>query len=745
MSSSSMFPQDISTLTREETHRLWALLTETAPAAEETIQPRDDDAPLPLSFAQQRLWFLAQFDNRAAQAYTLAGGVDLHGVLDVPALQQALDRIVARHEVLRTCFVASDDGATQVIAPADAGFALTCIDLRHTADAEVAAHAYAEQAARTPFDLSRGPLIRGCLLQLAEQQQRLLIGMHHSISDGWSIGILLRELGALYAAFAQGQPDPLPPLPIQYADYSLWQRRWLDGPLLQRQLAFWRAHLHGAPALLELPTDHPRPALQDYRGDSVEIALDGDLTAALRALSQRHGTTVFMTVLAGWAVLLSRLSGQDQVVIGAPVANRTRSELEGLIGFFVNAQALRIDLRGAPSVTDLLTQVRATALAAQDHQDVPFEQVIEALNPERSLSAQPVFQVVLTWQNVPDAELVLPDMRLQPIPAQGGDAKFDLEFSLHEQHERIVGSLGYATALFERSTIERHLAQFVTLLQGMVADDHARVAQLPLLPADERTQLQRFTVTETAPLAPATCIHRLFEAQVQRTPDAIALREGQRLLRYAELDARANRLAQSLRRSGVGVENRVALYLPRGIEQVVAVLATLKAGAAYVPLDPELPSERLAFLLEDSRPRAVLTCTDLQDRLPASRAMLRVSVLTLDDSTDTHSDDPGAPDVPGLCPDNLAYIIYTSGSTGKPKGTLLTHAGAAHYLQWAIATYRPQPSAVVSSSLSFDATLTSLLAPLLCGAQVELLPEHDTLDALRQRLCDPTPLGLVKL
>ncbi|WP_045726526.1 AMP-binding protein, partial [Xanthomonas sp. GPE 39] len=323
--------------------------------------------------------------------------------------------------------------------------------------------------------------------------------------------------------------------------------------------------------------------------------------------------------------------------------------------------------------------------------------------------------------------------------------KFDLEFSLNEQQDRIVGSLGYATALFERSTIERHLAQFVTLLQGMVADDHARVAQLPLLPADERAQLQRFTVTETAPLAPATCIHHLFEAQVRRTPDAIALREGQRLLRYAELDARANQLAQRLRRSGVGVENRVALYLPRGIEQVVAVLATLKAGAAYVPLDPDLPSERLAFLLEDSRPRAVLTCTDLQDRLPASRAMLRVSVLTLDDTTDTQHDDPGAPDVPGLCPDHLAYVIYTSGSTGQPKGTLLTHAGATHYLQYAIEHYRPQPSAVVSSSLSFDATLTSLLAPLLCGAQVELLPEHDTLDALRQRLCDPTPLGLVKL
>ncbi|WP_230599212.1 condensation domain-containing protein, partial [Xanthomonas albilineans] len=397
MSSSPMSQQDISNLSREEAHRLWALLAESDPAAEESIPPRDDDAALPLSYAQQRLWFLEQLDQRAARAYLLAGGVDLHGVLNLSALQQALDRIVARHEALRTCFVANDDGATQVIAPANVGFALECIDLRQTADPHADAQLHAEQETNTPFDLSRGPLIRGRLLQLADQQHRLLVTMHHIVSDGWSMALLVQELSALYAAFVQGQPDPLPPLPIQYPDYAMWQRRWLDGPLLQRQLGFWREHLHDAPALLELPTDHPRPALQDYRGDHVDIVIDAELTDALNHLSQRHSTTMFMTVLAGWAVLLSRLSGQDQVVIGAPVANRTRSELEALIGFFVNAQALRIDLRGAPTVADLLAQVRSTALAAQDHQDVPFEQVIEALNPERSLSAHPVFQVMLTW------------------------------------------------------------------------------------------------------------------------------------------------------------------------------------------------------------------------------------------------------------------------------------------------------------------------------------------------------------
>ncbi|QSQ54055.1 non-ribosomal peptide synthase/polyketide synthase [Xanthomonas translucens pv. undulosa] len=709
------------------------------------IVPVQREGTLSLSFAQQRLWFLSQLDARAAQAYLLAGGVDLHGELDLPALQRALDRIVARHEALRTSFVSIDDGATQIIAPPDIGFALHCIDLRQSADPYADAQRHAEQEASTAFDLEHGPLIRGRLLRLDAHEHRLLLTMHHIVTDGWSMGLLVRELSTLYAAFALGQPDPLPPLPIQYADYAQWQRCWLEGPLLQRQLSFWREHLQGAPALLELPTDRPRPALQDYSGDSIEIALDAELTSALRALSQRHGSTVFMTVLAAWSVLLSRLSGQDEVVIGAPVANRTRSELEALIGFFVNAQALRIDLSANPSVAELLAQVRNTALAAQDHQDLPFEQVIEALNPERSLASQPVFQVVLTWQNVPEADLTLPGLRLQPIQAQARDAKFDLELFLGEVGDRIVGSLNYATALFDRGTIERQLAQFVQLLAGMAADAQARIAQLPLLPADERAQLHNFTATETAPPAQATCIHHLFENQVRRTPDAIALLDGDVQLSYAALDARANQLAHRLHKLGVGPESRVALYLPRGIDQVVALLAVLKAGAAYLPLDPELPSERLAFLLEDSRPRAVLTCTELQDRLPASRAMLRVSVLTLDTDMDVGADDPGAPMVPGLCPDNLAYVIYTSGSTGQPKGTLLTHAGAAHYLQWAIATYRPFPSAVVSSSLAFDATLTSLLAPLLCGARVELLPEHDTLDALRQRLCDPSPLGLVKL
>ncbi|WP_409976300.1 amino acid adenylation domain-containing protein, partial [Xanthomonas graminis] len=710
------------------------------------IVPANRTAPLPLSFAQQRLWFMAQFDAKADLAYLISHNLRLRGRLDRQALRQALDRMVARHETLRTRIVVHQSEPVQQIDPVGVGFPFSEHDLSADPDPVAQARRYTELETQTPFDLTQDALARGQLLQLGEDDHVLLVTLHHLVCDGWSIGLLEHELSTLYAAFVAGEPDPLPPLQVHYADVAVWQRRWLAGELLQQQRTFWLEHLRDAPAVLELPTDRVRPALQDYKGDAVELVVPASLTAALNVLSQRHGTTLYMTVLAAWGVLLSRLSGQQQVVIGTPIANRTRSELEPLIGLFVNTQALHIDLRGNPSVTELLAQVRATALAAQQHQELTFEQVIEALNPKRNLAHHPVFQVTFAWQNTPTATIALPGLELQALQATSGAIKIDLELSLREIDHCIVGSLRYAAALFDRATVERHLAQFVELLEGMVANTQAFIRQLTLLPADERAQLQRFTVTETIPLAQAQCIHHLFEAQARRTPDAIALCADSLELSYAALDARANRLAHRLCKLGVSAEHRVALYLPRGIEQVVALLATLKAGAAYLPLDPDLPDARLAFLLADSHPRAVMTCADLHARLQSiGSAIQSVSVLSVDQDMHADQHNPGAPMVPGSCPDNLAYVIYTSGSTGQPKGTLLTHAGATHYLQWAIDTYRPFPSAVVSSSLAFDATLTSLLAPLLCGARVELLPEHDTLDALRQRLCDPTPLGLVKL
>ncbi|MBW8849057.1 MAG: AMP-binding protein, partial [Burkholderiales bacterium] len=413
-----------------------------------------------------------------------------------------------------------------------------------------------------PFDLAQAPLIRAVLLKLAAQDHILLLSMHHIVSDGWSMGVLVNEFSTLYAAFSTGLPDPLPALPIQYADFAAWQHRWISGALLQRQLEFWRAHLLGAPALLELPTDRPRPPVQDHAGATLDFALEPALSAQLKALAQRHGCTLFMTLLAAWATLLARLTGQSEVVIGSPTANRHRTELEPLIGFFVNTQALRIDLSARPSVAQLLAQVRATALAAQDHQDLPFEQLIEALNPPRSLAHHPLLQVMLTWQNAPEGELALPGLQLLPAPAGGGaaSAKFDLDLSLHEQSERIAGSFQYACALFEHASIERHVAQFVTLLQAMVEDDSACVLRLPLLPETEQSRLLAFNATEAA-FDAELCIHQLFEQQVRLRPEATALVFEQEQLSYAELNARANQLAHHLRSLGVGPDTRVAICL----------------------------------------------------------------------------------------------------------------------------------------------------------------------------------------
>ncbi|WP_138984731.1 non-ribosomal peptide synthetase, partial [Xanthomonas oryzae] len=455
-------------------------LTNAAASTLPAIVPADRSAPLPLSFAQHRLWFLAQLDAQADLAYLMPRALRLRGHLDRDALRQALNRIVARHETLRTRIALHHDEPVQRIDADSVGFSLSEHDLSRSPDQEAHLQRHVEEETLTAFDLAHDSLARGQLLRLADDHHVLLVTLHHLVSDGWSVALLVRELSTLYAAFAQGMPDPLPPLALQYADIAVWQRRWITGEILQRQRDFWVAHLQGAPTQLDQPTDRPRPALQDARGDTLAFALEAPLTAALKTLGQRHGTTLFMTLLAAWGVLLARLSGQDRVVIGTPVANRHRSEVEPLIGLFVNTQALCVDLRADPSVTELLEQVRTTALAAQHHQDLPFEQVIEALNPPRNLAHPPVFQVMFTWHNTPERSIDLPGLVTEGIAAALPTIKFDLDLSLHEVDDRIAGSLAYATALFDRRTIERHLAQFAQVLAGMAADDAATVAQLPL-------------------------------------------------------------------------------------------------------------------------------------------------------------------------------------------------------------------------------------------------------------------------
>ncbi|MGA4089446.1 amino acid adenylation domain-containing protein, partial [Ralstonia nicotianae] len=680
------------------------------------ITVADRSGPLPLSFAQQRLWFLAQMEG-GSEAYHIPVGLRLKGELDEDALRRALDRIAARHEALRTRFEVQEGQAVQRVASADVGFALDCVDLQGQADREQALATLSEREANTPFELEQGPLIRGRLVKLGEQEHVLLITMHHIVSDGWSQGVLARELGSLYEAYRAGNADPLPALPIQYADYAVWQRRWLEGGELQRQGTYWEQALAGAPTLLSLPTDRARPAQQDYAGGSVEVVFDATLSVGLKRLSQRHGTTLFMTVLAGWSVLLSRLSGQDEVVVGSPVANRTRSEVEGLIGFFVNTLALRVEVGGV-TVSELLGRVKSRVLEAQAHQDLPFEQVVERVRPVRSLSHSPVFQAALSWLNT---EAVGLSLELEGLTIEGVDsgqaaAKFDLTLELRETSEGLAGSLDYATALFDRETIERYLGYLQRVLAAMVENDSQEVSRIALLDEDERVRLLESLNETAAPYPQASTIHGLFEAQVRRTPEAIAVvHEGQQVS-YAELNARANRVAHALRRLGVGPDARVGLCAERSVELVIGLLGILKAGGGYVPLDPSYPQDRLAYMLEDSAPVAVLAQSNTREQLGA----LSVPVLDLDGPLEEAEHDP---QVTGLEPHHLAYVIYTSGSTGRPKGVVVEHRNTVNFLAWAARAFPPASLArtLFSTSLNFDLSVFECFAPLTTGGRIDIV------------------------
>ncbi|HEY6921962.1 MAG TPA: condensation domain-containing protein, partial [Steroidobacteraceae bacterium] len=641
--------------------------TEATALALPPIRPVDRTQNLPLSWAQQRLWFLAQLDPAASVSYHMPAALRLQGSLDRAALTATLDRIVARHEILRTRFVKSADGtAVQVIAPPGVGFALSYQDLTrlHEDEQRATVDRLRAEEFQHPFDFERGPMIRGRLLQLADRDHILLLCQHHIVSDGWSIGILVREITTLYAAFTQGLPDPLAPLNIQYADYALWQRQWLQGEALT-QLDFWRNHLAEAPALLDLPTDRPRPARQSYAGAHLPLLLPAELSAALKALSQRHGTTLFMTLLAGWSILLARLTGQNDLVIGTSIANRQRLEIEPLIGFFVNALALRIQLGDDPTVTQLLERIKDITLAAYAHQDVPFEQVVEALRPVRTLSHSALFQVLLALVNAPDGgAATVPGLELTPLPSIPPTTHFDLTLLLADTGTVISGNLHYSTDLFDHATAERLCLHFSTVLHAMVADESQRVGTLPLLTAPERHQLLVEWNATRAPHSPQL-IHESIEAQAARQPQAPALIYQDQCLSYAELNARANQLAHYLLSLGVRPDDRVALCMERSLDMVVGLLGILKAGAAYVPLDPNSPEARLAFMLTDCAPVALLTQAALADSLPA---MSMLHVVILDDQSTrvaiarlaSNNLDAAAL---GLTPSNLAYVIYTSGST----------------------------------------------------------------------------------
>ncbi|MFJ5362464.1 amino acid adenylation domain-containing protein, partial [Pectobacterium sp. CHL-2024] len=641
-------------------------LTNTSTIAVTAIPLADRSQPLPLSFSQQRLWFLIQLEPTASRAYNLPAALRLIGRFDRKAFITALDGLVARHESLRTRFISFNGQPCQKIDPATIGFNLSCLDLRALDDATRAQRVseLAAQESRAPFNLTEGPLIRGQLLQLDDNTHVMLLTMHHIISDGWSIGILASELAALYQAALDGSDANLPPLPVQYADYTVWQRQWLQGETLNDLRDFWRNQLQGAPALLEIPTDRPRPSVQRYEGNILPVSLEPEELAALKTLCRQQGTTLFMTLLAVWSVVLSRLSGQGDIVVGTPLANRKHSETEGLIGFFVNTLALRITPSQCQTVGDLFTQIRERAIAAYTYQDLPFEQVVETLQPARSLSYSPIFQVMLSLNNTPMQALTLPGLELSAIERPQRSTHFDLTLSLTETERSLEGGLIYSTDLFDRETIVRLRGYLRNVLIAMANDVAQPVATLPMLPEAERRQVMvDFNATD-ADFPQDALIHQLVEDQAVRTPEAIAVLFEDLHLTYDALNRRANQLAHHLLSLGVKPDDRVAICVERSLDMVIGLLGILKAGAAYVPLDPGYPAERLAYMLDDAAPVALLT--------QAGRHELQTGALPLIllDTADFSHLSEDNPNIAGLDAHHLAYVIYTSGSTGKPKGVM---------------------------------------------------------------------------
>jgi amino acid adenylation domain-containing protein len=681
-----------------------------------TIARRTPGVELPLSFAQQRLWFLDQLEPGNA-FYNIPTALRLEGALDVAALERSFATLLQRHESLRTTVRTVDGRAFQAVAP-EAGLPLPLVDLSALPEPErqeETRRLLAEEA-RRPFDLARGPLLRVTLLRLGEREHLLLATMHHILSDGWSMGVLVRELAQVYEALQAGKSPALPELPIQYADYALWLRGWMQGEVLEKQLSWWKQHLAGASPVLELPTDRPRPAVQTYRGAKQALHLPRELAEALEALSLREGVTPFMALLAAFKVLLHRCSGQSDLSVGTPIAGRERPETHGLIGLFVNTLVLRTNLEAEPTFRELLQRVRQGALGAYAHQDVPFEKLVDVLQPVRDLSRTPLFQVMFVLQNAQGALPPMPGLRLSTEDTHTGTAMFDLHLSLSRDEQGLTGAFEYNTDLFEASTITRLGVYLRTLLQGIVADPGQRISRLPMMPEEERKRVL-VDWNQTALPRPAEArLHLMVEQQVDRTPDAPAVTYEGQTLTYRELDQRANQLAHHLLSLGVGPETPVGVCTERSLEMVVALLGILKAGGAYVPIDPGYPQDRLAYMVQDSRVPVLLTQQHLVERIPASSAT-RVCLDSQWSQVQAHS--TARPNLP-LDPRGLAYIIYTSGSTGRPKGAMNFHQAICNRLLWMQEAYGlgAQDSVLQKTPFSFDVSVWEFFWTLMTGARL---------------------------
>jgi amino acid adenylation domain-containing protein len=666
------------------------------------IPRRNASEPCPLSFAQQRLWVLDQLEP-GNPAYNMHVALRLTGKISVEALEQSLGEILRRHDVLRTTFPTIGGQPVQVVSPAQP-LHMPMVDLTRRARSvrEAEARRLAFEEASRPFHLVHGPLFRALLLKLDADAHLLVLAMHHIVSDGWSTGVLLRELATLYAAYASGQPSPLPEPPIQYKDFAVWQRERLQGDMLEPQLTYWRAQLEGMPPVLELPADRSRPDIPTFRGASYAMDIPGELTARLNALAPRDGVSPFMTLLTAFHTLLHRYTGHTDLVVGTPIAGRTHVDMEGLVGLFANTLVIRADLSGNPSFREALRRMRTTAINAFEHQDLPFEKLVEALHPERDHRHNPLFQVMFAYQNLPNdgPEELFPGLSVSTVEVTKPTAKFDLTVYVTESGPGLSMTWQYNTDLFDESRIARMAGHFRTLLDAIVAAPEAALSDLPLLTDSERHELLTWNRT-AMPAGGDRCFHHLFEEQARLHPEAAAVRCGDELLTYRELNVRANQLAARLRHMGVGPETRVGILVTRSAGVVVAVLAVMKAGGTFVPLDPAYPAEHVAFVLDDAKVAVVLTDESLADITGA---------------------DGGQNPVSGASPSNLAYVLYTSGSTGKPKGVMITHANLSHYVHAMRATLGigADDRYLHTASFAFSSSVRQLALPLSCGASVVL-------------------------
>jgi amino acid adenylation domain-containing protein len=706
---------------------LRARMKQDAARRDDAIRRRDPaELDAPLSFAQQRLWFLDQFYPRSC-AYNVPRVFRLSGRLDRAALQQALNSIVERHEILRTTFKLVKEEPVQVVGPARA-VPMQVVDVSSVPESEreTKALAMVQAEVNRPFDLSSDLMLRATVLQLTSDDNILVLMSHHIASDGWSKGILFRELAALYNAALAKKPAGLAELPIQYADFAAWQKKWIKGELLQKQMEYWRTQLAGAPSLLELPTDYSRPAVQGFAGAIESRVVSSELVQKLKALSQREGATLFMTLLTSFQLLLSRYSGQDDIVVGTPIAGRTRPEVEPLIGDFVNMLAMRGDLAGDPTFRELLRRMKEVALQAYDNQDVPFESLVEELEHGRDMSRAPIFQTIFILETAPPPAPPMQELQIRILEFDTPTAKNDLILVLADDPTGLKVKIEYRTDLFTRPTMQRFLQHFETLLEAIAADPTRPISALAILPSEERDQVLSAWNDTASTERTDLCIHQLFEQQAARTPDNVAVQFDDRKLSYRELNARANQLAQRLRRLGVTPDSRVGICVHRSPEMMVGLLGIMKAGGAYVPLDPTYPRERLEFMLQDGGAKVLITQEGLRQSVSSQDAQI-VCIDSDWTSIAQHSCENLAPAATSA---NLSYVIFTSGSTGRPKGVQLEHRNVVNFINSVrrLFTLNDKDVYLGVASMSFDASVLDFYLPLSVGARLVIVDVETTRD-----------------